>query len=101
MAAAARTYARTRFAASPPRVVVEANRADCFYRSAVAGGGGQRFVSGDLNTIMAGLACGEPNIIAYGVLRDYASAFASCQDYVAARGMRVLGCSPKGDIYQT
>jgi len=39
---------------------------------------------------MAGLACGEPNPVIWPILRDYAKAFVSCPDYVAARGMRVL-----------
>ena len=84
---------------SPKVVVAEANKADCFYRSAVAGDGRPHAVTGDLDTLMAGLACGEANTIAYDILRDYASAFVSCPDYVAARGMRVLGNPLKGDPY--
>lgn len=82
---------------SPKVVVAEANKADCYYRSAVAGDGRPHAVTGDLDTLMAGLACGEANTIAYDILRDYASAFVSCPDYVAARGMRVLGSPLKGD----
>jgi diaminopropionate ammonia-lyase len=84
---------------SPKVVVAEANKADCFYRSAVAGDGRPHAVTGDLDTLMAGLACGEANTIAYDILRDYASAFVSCPDYVAARGMRVLGNPLKGDPF--
>jgi diaminopropionate ammonia-lyase len=43
-----------------------------------------------MDTIMAGLACGEPNIISWEILKDYTDMFISCQDYVAARGMRIL-----------
>lgn len=85
---------------SAPRVVVaEASRADCFYRSMIAADGRPHAVTGDLDTLMAGLACGEANPTAFGILRDYASAFVSCPDYVAARGMRVLGNPLKGDPY--
>ena len=93
-------FARTYFPNKPPRVVVaEANKADCYYRSAEKGDGKPLAVTGDLDTLMAGLACGEANTIAFDVLRDYASAFVSCPDYVAARGMRVLGNPLKGDPY--
>ena len=48
---------------------------------------------------MAGLACGEPNTIAFDILRDNSSAFVSCPDYVAARGMRMLGNPIGGDTF--
>jgi diaminopropionate ammonia-lyase len=75
----------------PVTVVVEPNKADCFYRSALAGDGQPVNVSGDLDTIMAGLACGEPNPFAWKLLRDMAELFISCPDYIAANGMRILG----------
>ncbi len=75
----------------PITVVVEPNRADCFYRSALAGDGQPVNVTGDLDTIMAGLACGEPNPFAWNILRDMAELFISCPDYIAANGMRILG----------
>jgi diaminopropionate ammonia-lyase len=85
--------------ACPKVVVAEANKADCYYRSAFAGDGIPRAVTGDMDTIMAGLACGEPNTIAFDILRDNASAFASCPDYVTARGMRMLGNPLAGDPF--
>ncbi len=75
----------------PRVVVVEASAADCLYRSARSQTGAPLTVDGDLATIMAGLACGQPSAMAWPILRDYASAFVSCADVVAARGMRVLG----------
>lgn len=75
----------------PRTVVVESDQADCLYQSAVANDGEPRIVTGDLATIMAGLACGEPNTIGWNVLRDYSYMFASCPDWVAAKGMRLLG----------
>ena len=54
------------------------------------GDGKPHSVTGALNTIMAGLACGEPSITSWGILKDYAEVFVSCPDYVAARGMRIL-----------
>ena len=78
-------------------VVMEAKAADCLYRGAVAGDGDPRIVDGDLTTIMAGLACGEPNILSWDILRNHVSAFVSCPDWVSARGMRMLGMPVKGD----
>jgi len=74
----------------PFTIIVEPHAADCFYRSA-EGDGRAVPAMGDLRTIMAGLACGEPNPLAWEILRDFADAFASCPDSVAADGMRSLG----------
>lgn len=81
----------------PIITIVEPNKADCIYRSAKANDGKPHFVKGDMNTIMAGLACGEPCTIGWNVLRDYADNFISMPDYVAAEGMRVLGNPLPGD----
>jgi diaminopropionate ammonia-lyase len=75
----------------PLTVVVEPNKADCFYQSALAGDGRPRIVTGDMDTIMAGLACGEPNPLAWSILGTLADMYISCPDYIAANGMRILG----------
>ena len=75
----------------PVTAIVEPDQADCLRRSAVANDGNPRTVTGEMTTIMAGLACGEPNRIAWELLRDYSDAFFSCPDWVAAKGMRMLG----------
>lgn len=81
----------------PTIVIVEPDKADCIFQTAEAADGKLRFVTGDMNTIMAGLACGEPNTIGWEVLRDYADYYISCPDYTAAKGMRILGNPVKGD----
>jgi diaminopropionate ammonia-lyase len=81
----------------PKSVVIEPTKAACLFRSAQAGDGRPYSVDGDLDTIMAGLACGEPNPIAWQILKDTADYFAICPDYVAAMGMRVYGVPLKGD----
>jgi len=48
-------------------------------------------------SIMAGLCCGEPNILGWDILRNHVTAFVSCPDWVTARGMRTLGAPEKGD----
>ena len=83
---------------NPPKfVVMEARSADCLYQGALAGDGRPRMVGGDLRTIMAGLACGEPNTISWDILRNHADAFVSCPDWVSAKGMRMLAAPMKGD----
>lgn len=83
---------------NPPKfVVVESDQADCLYRSACAGDGSIKIVEGDMQTIMAGLACGEPNTSSWQILKDKASFFASIPDWAAADGMRVLGAPLAGD----
>lgn len=81
----------------PITTIVEPARADCIYKSLVAGDGKPHNVTGDLDTLMAGLACGEPSTISWGVLRDYATAAISCPDYIAANGMRILAAPLPGD----
>ena len=83
---------------NPPKfIVMEAGAADCLYKGAEAGDGEPRIVGGDLQTIMAGLACGEPNTIGWDILRNHVSAFISCPDWVSAKGMRMLAAPVKGD----
>lgn len=79
----------------PKIIVMEADAADCHYQSALAGE--MRIVTGDLNTMMAGLACGEPNPISFDILRNHACCFVSCPDWVSADGMRTLAHPQGGD----
>ena len=81
----------------PTTLVVEAAAADCYYRSALKGDGTPVNVTGDMDTIMAGLACGEPNPISWDILKNKSSFFVSIEDHLAARGMRVLGAPLRGD----
>lgn len=91
-------YCVNRWPDNPPvMVVVEASAADCLTRSALKGTGECVRVGGDLSTIMAGLACGEPNTIAWDILRNHASAFASCPDWMSAKGTRMYGVPLAGD----
>ena len=91
-------YFTNLFPNAPPKfVVAEAAAADCLYRGAAVGDGKPRIVGGDLQTIMAGLACGEPNTISWDILRNHATAFTSCPDWVSAKGMRMLASPVKGD----
>ena len=98
LAAAVQATVTAAYAAERPKVIVaEARAADCLYRSALGQSGEAVAVEGDLATVMAGLSCGEANTIAWKILRDYTDAFASCPDYVATRGMRILASPLPGD----
>lgn len=83
----------------PVITIVEPNKADCIYRTAKAADGKLHAVDGDLHTIMAGLACGVPCTVGWNELEACAENFASVPDWVAAKGMRILGnpagCDPK------
>lgn len=73
----------------PISMVVEPTKAACLYESMRIGDGKPHGVTGELDTIMAGLACGDPNPMAWETLYNCADFFAKCPDYVAAKGMRV------------
>ena len=75
----------------PKIIIVEPNNADCFYRTAKADDGNLHIVTGDMKTIMAGLACGEPCGLAWEILKNCADHFIAFPDWAAARGMRILG----------
>ena len=98
MASAVVGYFANAFPKDPPKfVVIEAEAAACLYKGACQGDGSYAIVTGDLQTIMAGLACGEPNTIGWDILRNHADAFLACPDWVSARGMRLLAAPMKGD----
>lgn len=83
----------------PVFIIVEPNKAPCVFLSVKAGDGQCHSVKGDLGTIMAGLACGDPSPIAFSILNSNADFFLSVPDYTAARGMRILSCPLKGDPF--
>ncbi len=97
MAGSVLGYMVNRFNKNPPiTTIVEPATVACIYKSAKADDSKPHAVTGNLQTIMAGLNCGEPNTATWPILRDYASFYATCPDYVTARGMRILA-SPIAD----
>ncbi|NQU58069.1 MAG: diaminopropionate ammonia-lyase [Rhodospirillales bacterium] len=81
--------------ARPRFVVVEPDLADCLYQSAVAGVPTPS--TGDLETVMAGLACGEVSLIAWDILVSGANDFVTLGDDVVNPTMRLLAEGVKGD----
>lgn len=90
-------YFANKYKGNPPlTTIVEPKNVACIYKSALFNDSKPHGVTGDLHTIMAGLNCGEPNTATYPILRDFASYYAACDDYVTARGMRLMA-SPLGN----
>jgi diaminopropionate ammonia-lyase len=80
----------------PPVItIVEPDKADCVFRSAKAG---ERVnVDGELDTVMAGLACGEVSTVAWDILHSCADVFVSVPDEITEIGMRLLAKPVDGD----
>lgn len=79
----------------PRFVVVEPTRADCIYRSLQVGR--PVVVEGALDTVMAGLACGEVSALAWDILREGANAALAIDDAYALEAVRQLANPAPGD----
>ena len=91
-------YFANKYKENPPiMVVVETSVADCLYKGAVQNNGEIAKVGGDMDSIMAGLCCGEPNITSWDILRNHVTCFISADDNVTRLGMRMLAAPIKGD----
>jgi diaminopropionate ammonia-lyase len=85
-----------RYGAARPRlIVVEPRNAACLLASAVAG---RRVrLEGDLETVMGGLACGEPSMIVWPLLSAGVHGFMHLDDDAALDTMRRLAAGEGGD----
>jgi diaminopropionate ammonia-lyase len=72
----------------PRLVVVEPEKANCLQLSAKAGG--PVVVAGDLETLMAGLACGEVSALAWQILATGADDFMTLSEDAVPATMRLL-----------
>lgn len=79
----------------PRVIVVEPDRAACLFESAVQGRAAN--IHGALDTMMAGLACGETSILAWDILEEGASDFLTVTDDAAFACMRLLAEGSDGD----
>jgi diaminopropionate ammonia-lyase len=79
----------------PRVVVVEPDRAACLFESAVHGRASN--IGGTLDTMMAGLACGETSILAWEILEEGAADFLTVTDEAAFACMRLLAQGTNGD----
>lgn len=78
----------------PDFIVVEPDNAACLLASAQAGE--LVTIEGDLDTVMAGLACGEVSPVAWEILSASVDAFTTVSDHYALEGMKILA-RPDGD----
>jgi diaminopropionate ammonia-lyase len=76
-------------------VVVEPSSADCVFQSLAAGH--PVVVGGALDTVMAGLACGEVSELAWEILHHGANAAVAIDDAYALEAMRALAFAATGD----
>ena len=81
----------------PVACILEPDQADCLFRTAKEDDGQFHCVTEDMNSMMAGLCCGEPCTISWPILDALAEAFVSCGDGYSALGMRLLGRPERGD----
>ncbi len=88
VAAAVSVHLRARYGADVKVIVVEPEKAACLLASAEAGEAVS--VEGELDTLMAGLACGEPSLLAWQELDRGAFAFMAITDDSAVDTMRLL-----------
>ena len=79
----------------PELVIVEPTHADCCFQSGKAGR--PVAVTGNLDTVMAGLACGEVSPLAWEIVDAGASAYVVVDDRFALDAMRTLASPAPGD----
>ncbi|MGR3781092.1 MAG: diaminopropionate ammonia-lyase [Albimonas sp.] len=96
LAAAVAAQAVRRWGAARPMIVLaDPDRAACWLESTVAGA--PVAVEGDLDTLMAGLACGEVSALAWEVLKDHGDAVMAMPDAAAVAVMNRLARPQGGD----
>lgn len=81
----------------PVTVICEPDKAACLYKTAAAADGRIHKVTGKMDSMMAGLCCGEPCTVSWDIIDNFAAAFVACSDDYAARGMCLLGKPLPGD----
>lgn len=80
----------------PVLIVVEPEQADCLYQSALSGKAAK--ATGSVDSLMAGLACGETSPLAWKFLRSSVDFFMTVQDQDPVDAMRKLATGSPQDI---
>lgn len=80
----------------PHCVVVEPRQADCLLQSAIVGHAAR--ASGSVDSVMAGLACGETSPLAWRYLQPAVDDFLAVDDAAAVEAMRRLASGSERDI---
>ncbi|SEK13717.1 diaminopropionate ammonia-lyase, partial [Paraburkholderia diazotrophica] len=79
----------------PRFIVVEPQQADCLYQSALAGHAAR--ATGSVDSVMAGLACGETSPLAWKFLQPGVDDFMTISDDDAVNAMRILAAGSDTD----
>ncbi|MHA3976067.1 diaminopropionate ammonia-lyase [Halovulum sp. GXIMD14794] len=96
MAAAVTAHVVRKFGADRPTIVLcDPDKSACVLASIQAGT--PTAVEGDLDTLMAGLACGEVSALAWEILRDHGDAAIAVTDDFAITAMKWLAYPKGGD----
>jgi N-carbamoyl-L-amino-acid hydrolase len=82
--------------ARPTFIVVEPEQADCLLQSARSGKPDR--ATGTVDSVMAGLACGETSPLAWRFLQPSVDFFMTVTDAQAERAMRTLAAGEAGDM---
>lgn len=80
----------------PTFIVVEPTQADCLYQSAIAGQAAK--ATGLVDSVMAGLACGETSPLAWIFLQPCVDFFMTIEDDEAVSAMRRIAAGSDMDI---
>lgn len=97
MAAGIVSHFWERYGARRPRfVVVEPEQADCLLQSALQGRPAR--TTGSVDSVMAGLACGETSPLAWRFLQPAVDVFMTVPDGAAVSAMRLLAEGRHGDV---
>jgi diaminopropionate ammonia-lyase len=80
----------------PRFIVVEPRQADCLYQSAIAGQAAK--ATGSVDSVMAGLACGEASPLAWRILEACVDDFLLIDDEDAVDAMRRLAAGAGDDV---
>ena len=97
MAASVYAHARQRFGRDCPiTVLADPSRAACWFRSIEAGQPVD--IVGDIDTVMAGLACGKVSLLAWDILKHGANAVVAVEDADAEACMRNLAAGGSNTV---
>ncbi len=80
----------------PAFILVEPAQADCLLQSAILGHAAK--ATGTVDSVMAGLACGETSPLAWRFLQPCIDAFMTVEDDQAVQAMRLLAQGTRRDI---
>ncbi len=80
----------------PRFIVVEPRQADCLFQSAVQGSPAR--ATGAVDSVMAGLACGETSPLAWKILQPCIDDFLTISDGDAVRAMQTLAAGNQQDV---